>query len=293
MNLRDLEYFKYLAESLSFTKTAEHFFVSQPSISIALKRLEEEFETVLIQRERSAKNIHLTSSGHILYQRTIDMLGLYGQTKQEVKAVNIENIQLGLVPSIGNHFLPKLLASANEHLHSLKLIEENTTDDLFESLKSKKYSTAILAHHELAIKNNWLDTYLLDQSSLKLCVSKKHPLASFRELSILELINEPFVSLGKGSIHEKLFNEWAVREKLPLDNVFYCHDTNTLISLVLSGARIALLMDAISFNHQDELVAIPIKNAPICYTSLVVNNTMELSNAQIAFNQSLINSIQP
>lgn len=291
MNLRDLEYFKYLAESLSFTKTAEHFFVSQPSISIALKRLEEEFETTLIQRERSAKNIHLTPTGRILYQRTIDMLGLYGQTKQEIKAVNVENIQLGLVPSIGNHFLPKLLASANEHLHSLKLIEEATNDDLFESLRTKKYSTAILAHLEPEIKNNWLDSYQLAQAPLKLCVSKNHPLSKYPELSLLELADESFVTLSKGSIHEQLFNKWASDVKLSLDNVFYCNDINTLMSLVISGARVALLMDPISINQED-IVTISVKNAPICYTSLVVNNEISLNDAQLAFNQSLIHSIE-
>lgn len=284
MNLRDLEYFKYLAESLSFTKTAEHFFVSQPSISIALKRLEDEFETKLIERERSAKNIHLTPTGRLLYQRTIDMLGLYGQTKQEVKSINIDVIQLGLVPAIGNVFLPKLLANANEHLHSLKLIEEATTDDLFESLRNKKFSTAILAHEEKDIRTQWLNSTYITTSTLKVWVAESHPLAHYKELSVNELKHESFVSFTNGAIHEKLFHKWAKNHGISLDNVFYTDEPNTMASLVGSGARIALLSDTISLNRTD-LKTINLKDAPVCYISLVVNNEMEISSAQKEFNE--------
>ena len=291
MNLRDLEYFKYLAESLSFTKTAEHFFVSQPSISIALKRLEDEFETTLIQRERSAKNIHLTPTGHTLYQRTIDMLGLYAQTKLEIKAVGIDTIQLGLVPAIGNLFLPQLLANANDYLQNLKLIEENTTDALFDSLRKKKFSIAIMAHDQPTFANLWIDTFPIAKSPLKLFVSQNHPLARYRELSLMELVDLPYVSLSNGTIHEKLFQNWATTNQLSLDNVFYCNDMNTLSSLVASGERVALLMENVSLNR-DDLVAIPIKNPPVGYLNLVINNEMVLSDTQKAFNDLLIKSIE-
>lgn len=291
MNLRDLEYFKYLAESLSFTKTAEHFFVSQPSISIALKRLEDEFETTLIQRERSAKNIHLTPTGHTLYQRTIDMLGLYAQTKLEIKAVGIDTIQLGLVPAIGNLFLPQLLANANDYLQNLKLIEENTTDALFDSLRKQKFSIAIMAHDQPTFANQWIDTFPIAKSPLKLFVSQNHPLARYRELSLMELVDLPYVSLSNGTIHEKLFQNWATTNQLSLDNVFYCNDMNTLTSLVASGERVALLMENVSLNR-DDLVAIAIKNPPVGYLNLVINNEMVLSDTQKAFNDLLIKSIE-
>ncbi|MHA3224445.1 LysR family transcriptional regulator [Globicatella sulfidifaciens] len=291
MNLRDLEYFKYLAESLSFTKTAEHFFVSQPSISIALKRLEDEFETTLIQRERSAKNIHLTPTGHTLYQRTIDMLGLYAQTKLEIKAVGIDTIQLGLVPAIGNLFLPQLLANANDYLQNLKLVEENTTDALFDSLRKQKFSIAIMAHDQPTFTNLWIDTFPIAKSLLKLFVSQNHPLARYRELSLMELVDLPYVSLSNGTIHEKLFQNWATTNQLSLDNVFYCNDMNTLSSLVASGERVALLMENVSLNR-DDLVAIPIMNPPVGYLNLVINNEMVLSDTQKAFNDLLIKSIE-
>ena len=85
MNLQDLIYFQYLSESLSFTATAEHFYVSQPSISTALKRLETEFDVTLIDRRKTLKQIQLTPSGKILYEKTTEVLGLLDAAKQTIQ----------------------------------------------------------------------------------------------------------------------------------------------------------------------------------------------------------------
>ncbi|MBF6625358.1 LysR family transcriptional regulator [Aerococcaceae bacterium zg-BR9] len=291
MNLRDLEYFKYLAESLSFTKTAEHFFVSQPSISIALKRLEEEFETKLIQRERSAKNIRLTASGRTLYRRTVDMLSLFNQTKQEVSATPTESVQLGLISIIGSHYLPKLLAHVEGADQQLNLIEEYTADDLIESLRAKVFTIAITIHEQDTFAQKWIDSYPISGAPVQLCVAKEHYLAKYRELSIVELINESFVSLKPGTVHERLFYQWATQHKLPLENVLYTNHLTDLIEQVESGNRMALLTENTILSN-DHIISIPVKNAPMSYTSLIVNNEATLSPEQSAFNQQLIDIVQ-
>ena len=66
MNIRDLEYFNALAEMLSFTQVAHKFAVSQPTVSYAIKRLEEHYGCDLIAREASHRSISLTTEGEIL-----------------------------------------------------------------------------------------------------------------------------------------------------------------------------------------------------------------------------------
>ena len=61
MNIRDLEYFNALAEMLSFTQVAHKFAVSQPTVSYAIKRLEENYGCDLIAREASHRSISLTT----------------------------------------------------------------------------------------------------------------------------------------------------------------------------------------------------------------------------------------
>ncbi|MBR7928089.1 LysR family transcriptional regulator [Aerococcaceae bacterium zg-ZUI334] len=291
MNLRDLEYFKYLAESLSFTKTAEHFFVSQPSISIALKRLEEEFETKLIQRERSAKNIRLTASGRTLYHRTIDMLNLFKQTKQEMSETVPESVQLGLISIIGSHYLPKLFAHIKGTDYQLSLIEENTADELIESLRAKTFPIAITIHEHEKFAQQWIDSYPISHAPIQLCVSKNHYLANYRELSIVELMNESFISLKPGTVHERLFYQWATQHKLPMETVQYTDNLYEVIEQVESGRRLALLTENTILSN-DKIISIPVKNAPISYTSLIINNEATLSPEQAAFNQQLIDIVK-
>ena len=84
MNLQDLVYFNQLAETLNFTATSEHFYVSQPSISMALQRLEKELETVLIDRKRLHKQLRLTETGEILVKHSTHILQTVEQVKEEI-----------------------------------------------------------------------------------------------------------------------------------------------------------------------------------------------------------------
>ena len=65
MNLKDLTYFAALAEQKQFTAVSEQFGVTQPTISYALKRLEEEFESALIVRDTTKKSVVLTKNRSI------------------------------------------------------------------------------------------------------------------------------------------------------------------------------------------------------------------------------------
>lgn len=289
MNLRDLEYFKYLAESLSFTKTAEYFFVSQPSISIALKRLEDTFETKLIMRERSAKNIYLTPAGKLLYQRANDILALYLQTKEDLSTIVTENTQLGITREIYHTILPNLLAHSNEPNQNLELIQEKNVEDLIDSLRHHKYSSAILPHETPHVRQKWLTATPLYQVPLKIWISDRNPLSKKDIVSIDDIKDLSFISYPKGSLHEQLFYQWALYNKLPLDKIFYSDNHNIISTLIANDSRIALMAD-FDYLLRPDIVSIELLHAPTYYISLVVNNEVNLSSAQIKLNQQLISS---
>lgn len=289
MNLRDLEYFKYLAESLSFTKTAEHFFVSQPSISIALKRLEETFETKLIMRERSARNIYLTSAGKLLYQRSNELLSLFTQTKEDLKAIMTENTQLGLTSETQHTILLPLLEQSNEYHHNLEFIHEQNIDNLLNALRHHQYSSALFPHIEPKIKKKWLDATLLQELPLKIWVSTRHPLAEKKFVTVEDIKPYSFISYPKGSIHEVLFHEWSIKNKLPLDKVFYSEDPNIISTLISNDSRIALMANP-KYLLRPDIISISLIDAPHYYISLVANNEMDISPAQITLNNLIIQS---
>ena len=109
MNLKDMEYFYYLCKFKSFTKTAEKLYVSQPSITMALKRVEKELNTKLVIRNHSEKQIELTEAGMILQRHTKNIIEEIKEIKLEISKVSGGNIKLGVPPMIGAYFFPTIM----------------------------------------------------------------------------------------------------------------------------------------------------------------------------------------
>ncbi|UUX33121.1 LysR family transcriptional regulator [Fundicoccus culcitae] len=291
MNLRDLEYFKYLAESLSFTKTAEHFFVSQPSISIALKRLEDEFNSTLIKRNRSTKHIQITPSGQLLYQRTIEMLNLFNNTKTEIANLNSQNVYFGFLPTIGGAYFTRILPYLTEFISDLKLVEEESSDEMLQLIRTRKVPAAIVGLDGSPLHERWLTQYEIDAKPLSVCVSTTHPLAKYSEISAEQLAGQSFLSLSKGYLHHKLFTKWASENNIDTTNVLYTDEIPTAHSIIASGIRVGLMIDTLVKDRTD-IIAIPLKDSPLFYINLVLNNETDQIPAQLNFNAKLIEAVE-
>lgn len=95
MNIKDLEYYQKLVATHSYTKTAEFFNLSQPSISAAVKRLSKEFRTTLITQKTPRGRFIVTPAGKILYDRSSEILNLFEMTKNEVAEANYPQLRGG------------------------------------------------------------------------------------------------------------------------------------------------------------------------------------------------------
>lgn len=286
MNIRDLKYFIHLAETLSFTKTAEAFYVSQPSISIALKRLEDNFETTLIQRNRSVHNIQLTETGEILYQASQEILQLLDKTKMEIKNSQTESVTMGLLPTIGGYYLPVFHEVLLKYQNVLNFLEEENSDVMFEHIRNNQVSISVLAHEQETFAEKWLTQHLLEEHEMAIYVAKSHPLASKEIITMNELVDLHFITLGQGFTHNKVLNEWLKIHNISLSNVKYSNELQTIKSIFQSGLSPALLSDVIGI-QSEQIVRIPIESAPKLFVSLILNNEMPITNLQAAFNNDL------
>lgn len=71
MNTRDLQYFAMLVKLKNYTQVAKYFNVSQPSITQAIRRLEQEFDTKLVRKDRVHRDEMITRSGQLLYEKAL------------------------------------------------------------------------------------------------------------------------------------------------------------------------------------------------------------------------------
>ncbi|XJS11432.1 LysR family transcriptional regulator [Aerococcaceae bacterium WGS1372] len=291
MNIRDLKYFIHLAESLSFTKTAEAFYVSQPSISIALKRLEENFETTLIQRNRAIQNVQLTEAGEILYRSSHEILQILDRTKQEIKNSQAETVAFGFLPTIGGYYLPKILPDLADYSMLLNFIEEESSELMFEMLRNNQVSVAIIASEVKYFSEKWINQVPMEEHSFAIYVTKQHEFANKEILTIKELENLNFITLGNGYTHNTLFKEWLEDKGYELNNVRYSNEIQTINSMIESGVYAGFMTDII-IRNQENLVKIPVEDAPKVYTSLVLNNEMPLTSIQNKFNHAITQAVK-
>ena len=122
MNHEALKTFVTLAEVKNFTKTAELLLISQPSVSLHIKNLEQEFQTQLFLR--SPKFLKITPTGEILYERAKQIMTIYEQTKQDIlehhNMIKGE-LKIGASFTIGEYILPSLLMDLQKDYPDLEL----------------------------------------------------------------------------------------------------------------------------------------------------------------------------
>lgn len=291
MNLQDLKYFQHLAESLNFTHTADFFFVSQPSISMALKRLETELDAVLMDRRKSLKKMQLTPAGQILYQNTKQIMQILDETTQEIADLEQGTVYFGFLPTIGGHFLPKILPELSRFTKALKFIEEESSDVMLKMIQKEQAPIAILGHDTPYIMDNRIKQILLLEEEMALWVSPDSPLAEKEIVRAKDLRDEVFISLSEGYTHQRIFRKWAEHNHIQEPNIVYAKEIKTVQSIAASTRMIAYMSD-ILVSERTDLVKVRLENAPRFYISLVLNSEAERSHNQQQFHEAILEVVR-
>ena len=292
MNLQDLVYFNHLAKTLSFTATAQHFYVSQPSISMALKRLEKELDTVLIDRRRIHKNLHLTETGEILLKHSTQILTTIDTISEEIHDLKNEVVYFGFLPTIGGRFMTQFMPRLGKFSSSMKLIEEESSDVMYDLVQKGQVPLAIIGSDVASFEDSNILQIPLKQEEMALWVSPDNPLAQKAVVTAADIQNELFVSLTQGYTHERIFEEWTKNNHIEQPQTLYTKEIQTALSIASSTNMLAFMSD-ILVKDRPGLVRVPIENAPKFYISLIVNKN--LNNAtyfQKEFNEKMIELVE-
>ena len=149
MTLTELRYIVAVSQKNHFGKAAQSCFVSQPTLSIAIKKLEEELDVRLF--ERSSKNeVQITEIGQQIINQAYVVLQeaqMVTEIAQQGKDPLSGQFRLGVIYTIGPYLLPGLILKLNDNAPNLRLIiEENFTANLFHSLKQGALDAIIISY---------------------------------------------------------------------------------------------------------------------------------------------------
>lgn len=176
MNLRDLRYLVALAEHRHFGRAAEASFVSQPTLSMQIKKLEEELGVELI--ERNPRHLLLTAAGERVVERARVVLREADQIREIARrSQNPESgsLRIGLFPTLGPYLLPHVIPPAHLRFPELEmLLVEEKTEDVLRDLRDGQLDVGVLA---LPVHDDALHMEPLFDEPFVLAVPANHPLA--------------------------------------------------------------------------------------------------------------------
>jgi LysR family hydrogen peroxide-inducible transcriptional activator len=240
LKLKDLRYLVAVADARHFGRAAEKCFVSQPTLSAQLKKLEDYLGVQLI--ERQPKNVTLTEAGEQIVARARRML----EAGEEVVALARSHrdplagrLRVALLPTIGPYLLPRVSQPIRKALPRLELrLYEYQTAPMLEKLETGEIDLGILA---LPIESEGLESRELYSEAFTVALPDQHRLAKRDTVRVDDLDGETLLLLEDGHCLRDQALEVCSRVGTHEAQDFRATSLETLRQMVATGAGITLL----------------------------------------------------
>ena len=242
MTLTDLRYLVALARERHFGHAAERCNVSQPTLSVAIKKLEEELAVTLF--ERSAADVKITDIGARIVAQAEKVLLEAGQIKELATAGRDPlsgPLKLGVIYTIGPYLLPHLIPRLHEAAPSMPLlIQENYTARLAESLKRGDLDVIVIA---LPFDEPGIVTQAVYDEPFRVLLPAGHPWEQDAAIPAQRLAEEQLLLLGAGNCFRDQVLEVCpmCRPGEGLQRTLEGSSLETIRHMVATGAGITVL----------------------------------------------------
>ena len=240
MNLRDLRYLVALADERHFGRAAERCYVSQPTLSAQIRKLEEYLGVPLV--ERQPRRVALTETGARVVERARRLL-LEADAIVELAKSDRDPLagplKLALIPTVGPYLLPHIVGKLRRALPRLKLLlYEYQTGPLLAKLTEGEIDVGILA---LPVPAEGLATASLYEEPFTLAVPASHPLAGRDRVRVADLEGESLLLLEDGHCLRDQALEVCSRIHLGDEQDYRATSLETLRQMVAAGHGVTLL----------------------------------------------------
>ena len=265
MTLQQINYFCAICEEMHYTKAANKIHVSQPSLSYAIKELEQELGVKVFKRR--GKHVELTECGEIFYQyaqRALECLNEGIQAVETKKNEDQKQINIGYLFSICVDFLAPLI---NEYFGYIGRCDQLMNflpckqPQVVEALQRGRFDIAFVTDDiQSRLINTSIEMIPVCQQEMFIVVRKDHPLAQKSSVLFSEIKNENFVAINPGKglrIHmDQYFQKMNAQPRI----VFAVDDSEALLSYVEAGIAIMSRLPTMSL---EKIALLPVSDSPI------------------------------
>lgn len=257
MELRQLFYFVKIAETLNFSEAARSLFVTQSTLSQQIKQLEEEFGTVLF--ERDSHSVSLTENGAKLLplaKRTLqDARDCANQIRDLQKMVSGE-----LIVGVTYSFCPILTETVKNFIDNypgVKLRIISRSNEELISLLRKREVDFVLAFKPTESYDD-IESHILFDDRLSVILRNDHPLADRQSLGIKDIERQKIALPAKGLQARNALDKSIDIDRLNLDICIELNEIDILLDIVQSSHLLTILSEATIYHHKEKLRAIPL-----------------------------------
>ena len=240
MTLTDLRYIVALSRERHFGRAAEKCFVAQPTLSVAVKKLEDELGVILF--ERSPQDVRVTPIGERVVAQAEKVLGEAAQLAEIASAGKnplAGPLRLGVIYTIGPWLLPRLVPLLRGRAPEMPLLlEENYTHVLLEKVKAAELDIAILA---LPVEEPGLVAQVIYDEAFRALIPVGHPWAKARTVDPASLLDQPLLMLGRGNCFRDQVLDLCTRAGEGGPQVLEGSSLETIRHMVASGVGITVM----------------------------------------------------
>ena len=273
MNLRDLRYLVAVAEHRHFGRAAQACFVSQPTLSTQIKKLEDTLGITLI--ERTNRQVMLSPAGERVVEQAQVVLrevNTLTNIAEQFRDPLGGDFRLGVIPTIAPYLLPKILRPLQKEFPNLNLqLTEAQTADLTHQLKQGEIDAALLA---LPLNEENFREHALFEEPFLFAASKQHPKAKQATVELTDLGGEEVLLLEDGHCLRDQALDVCHSNKATENTSFRATSLETLRQMVAANMGITLMPELATQRKGGSIRYLPFNGTPPCrVVGLVWRNT--------------------
>ncbi|MEC7547947.1 MAG: hydrogen peroxide-inducible genes activator [Pseudomonadota bacterium] len=258
MTLTELRYIVTVAQERHFGRAAEKCYVSQPTLSVAIKKLESELEVAIF--ERSKNSVSITPLGERIVaqaQRVLEESRAIKDIASSGKDQLSTPLRLGAIFTIGPYLFPHLVPQIHRAAPSMPLyLEENYTGVLRKQLRDGELDAIVIA---LPFTEPDVVTRPLYEEKFVVVLPKSHELAKQKDIDPEQLIDADLLMLGEGHcFRDQVFEHCPAlhrKQHSRVGSVLEGSSLETLKHMVASGLGVTVLPESALGNMDDNLLA--------------------------------------
>ncbi len=255
MTLNELRFIVAVAQERNFRRAAEKAFISQPALSLAIQKLEEDLGLKIF--ERGKNEVTVTPIGSAIVeqaQRVLEEAEHIREIAAQGKNQLTSPLRIGIIHSVGPYLLPDLIPALKKVSPQMALeVEENITANLDTQLRNGKLDVIVIA---LPFGDASILTHPLYDEAFEVVVSSEHRWAGRRSIKPAELAEEKVLLLDSGHCYSNQVDE-ACPGSRKNDSVQHGTSLETIRNMVASGLGITVLpASANSARYRSKLLSV-------------------------------------